>query len=136
MDKSRQSILFSDLYEQYMNDDLVSIWSPTPIPDQANETTTQTSLKFDIELKFNNRSIMVECHCSNIPDLTDVFYNLVNDALSSTYTFENFCEEYGYTNTSINHRYIYDNRKVTGLVLLNLLGEELYNTFLNCEMDM
>jgi hypothetical protein len=134
MDNSQQTYLFSELYEQYMDDELLSGWTPAYMSEEEVKNSTHT--KFDVELEFDKRSIVIEYSCTNVPEQSRVFECLVVDARSGAYTFEEFCDEFGFNNDSIKDRRIYKACKKNSAKLLELLGEELFDKFINCEIDV
>ena len=134
MVNSQQSYLFSELFEQYLDDELSFGWSPAYMFEEEIKSSTRT--KFDVELEFNGNIIEVEFSSANVPDAMNVFYCVAIDARSASYTFDEFCAELGYNNDSIKDRRTYKACKKNSAKLLELLGEELFNKFMNCEMDL
>jgi hypothetical protein len=134
MESSKPIYLFSELYEQYLNDELLSGWSLVYMSEEEIKNSIHT--KFNFELDLNGKIIFVEYSCTNVPETSRVFESLVDDARSGSYTFDEFCDAFGFNNDSIKDRRIYKACKKNSAKLLELLGEELFNRFINCEMDL
>ena len=67
------------------------------------------------------------------PTIEDVLYSLVMDAQAGTYSFNVFCDEFGYNNDSIKVQNIYFACQKIRDDLSTLLSITAYNELMNCE---
>lgn len=94
-------------------------------------------MKFSVELEYKDKVMETTVFKEyNAPDIEDVFEDLVNYA-RATYntTFPEFCENNGYDSDSIKVLNFYKYCKKEKKKLLQLLGEELFQKFMECELD-
>jgi hypothetical protein len=126
---------FTELYDT-VEDDILFGWEVISMTNRDIQRWSKDHNKFIVCLEFADNEIKVPYYSLKVPCLTDVLACLIIDA-KTTYdaSFKDFCNELGYDIDSINDFRIYKRCKINQTKVYTLLGEELFQQFIDCEMD-
>ena len=91
-------------------------------------------------IKYDDKEIRIDyfTFLYDYPEREELFSAVVDDAKSAYHyeTFDDFCSTYGYSDDSIKALKIFESCKEMKDKLHDLLGEELFTKFMECEMDL
>lgn len=126
---------FTELYAM-VDDELNMGWEVIPMRQKDIESSIAEHSRFLVSLDYNGKTLETCYRTRGCPDTQDVFACIVIDARSvHEQTFPKFCLEFGYDTDSMKAFRLFKDCKKQYKKLLNLLGDELFNRFMECDMD-
>lgn len=132
----KQMETFQEIFDDIAQS-LVISWIPYR-PYQEDEIKwSQDHTRFECTLVCNEKSMVFDFFSCHVPCLQDVLECLVIDSLCvyGDITFNDFCDNYNYNNDSIKDLKLYEQYKNQTQNLKNVLGEELFERFMICDMS-
>lgn len=131
---------FTELFNE-VHSDLSFGWKELLISNKDIKHFTWVNafemMKFSVEIEYNDKVMETTVYKEyNSPDLEDVFKDLVSYARATNKTtFPEFCENNGYDSDSIKVLNFYKYCKKEKKKLLQLMGDDLFQKFMECDFD-
>jgi hypothetical protein len=126
---------FTALYAM-VDDELNMGWQVIPMTQKDIEGSSAEHSKFLVSLEYNNKTLETCYRTCGCPNAQDVFACVVIDARSVYDSkFPEFCSGFGYDTDSMKAFRLFKDCKKQCKKLLSLLGDDLFQQFMECEMD-
>lgn len=126
---------FSKIYDS-IEDDISLDYQQVPLTKKDKDSWDSNTTKFIVTINYDYNCLETKYFTPLYPDTKDVFACVVLDARTvHENDFPNFCMEYGYDTDSMKAFNIFKVCKQQYKKLLNLLGDDLFKQFMECEMD-
>lgn len=108
-----------------------------PLTREEVKKYSEQHNKHKCSIEYMDKQIEFESISVMYPSGYDIIYNVVSDARSgrNCETFNDFCDEYGFSNDSIKALKIYEECKEINIKLHDLFGETLFNRFMVCDRE-
>lgn len=124
--------LFTVLYDE----NLSMHYQEVPMRKKDTDRWSTEHFKFCVSFNYNDKTLDTTYYVSGVPNAQDIFACIVIDA-RSVYdkNFLDFCLNHGYDTDSMKAFKLFKACKKQYKKLLNFLGEELFQQFMECEID-
>jgi hypothetical protein len=127
---------FTELFDNLIEENLA--FYPDTVSSKFRDETMQEVI-YLIELEFNEeREITIDIVVPEnfVLNAKDIFHLLVVDALHGNYeSFDMFCDDQGYGREFSSAFHIYQHCKHSADKLLHLIGQNLFDRFMNCNLE-
>ncbi len=128
---------FTQVYDA-IEDDISTSWYPIPMRQRDIKQWSDKHTKFVVTIEYNGNKLETSYYTPQGYVIDMAFLScLVADARAAhEQSFVDFCNNYGYDTDSIKALNIYKSCKKQHKKLCNLLGEDLFNQFMECDIDV
>lgn len=132
---------FTQVYESILNNDdvefYVGVTDVMNLTDEEKDLWSHSHQKYSCSIECNEKEFTVDYYSSSWPRDDNILYSVVMDAEAGGYeTFEEFCDNYGYSSDSIKAMKTYQACKDMRQTLLDTVGEDIFNELILCEKDL
>lgn len=125
---------FTEIYAT-IEDELTMDFEECPMDKDADDWS-EDHKKYLVSIDYDCNTLETYYHTRLYPDVYDVFACIVLDArVPHEKTFLDFCLEYGYETDCPKVIKLYKDCEEQKEKLLDLLGDELFQQFMECEID-
>ena len=133
---SAYAFTFKGIYET-IADELSCGWEVLEMRNSHKQLWSEKNIRFIVTLRYQDREIIFNNFSLILLDCHEHFRCLVQDSISTHgKNFYTFCMTSGMTNGSITAYNTYKRSKKNAQKLKTLVGQELYERLIECNMDL